>query len=330
MTESDHSRYGLKVITGNANRQLADAVSKALGVPLCAADVGRFANGEIRIMVKDNIRGDDVFILQPTCLSEHVDSVNTSLMELLLLIHTCKLASARRVTAVVPHFAYARQDRKTEARVPISASAVAQLVMTMGADRVVTVDLHCGQIQGFFHNVPVDNLYALPAFCSHFEASFPHTDRSKLAIVSPDAGGVARARMVADKLRAAQVVTILKRRVEAGKVDSMQIVGDVTGFDCWIVDDMCDTCGTLVAAVRLLKASGAASVSAFATHGILTDPACQRLNDCAELDQCIVTDTIPQSRNLPRVDKLKVISVAPLLADAIRRIHDEKSLSELF
>lgn len=322
--------YGLKIITGNSNPGLAEAISKRLDVPITKADVGRFANGEIKIMIRENIRGDDVFIIQSTCNSPGVDSINTSVMELLLLIHTCKLASCRRVTAVIPHYAYARQDRKTEARVPISASAVAQLIMSMGVDRVLTVDLHCGQIQGFFHNVPVDNLYALPVFVEFFKGQHPDYDPAKLAIVSPDAGGVARARLVADKLQAAQVVTILKRRVEANKVDSMQIVGDVNGLDCWIVDDMTDTSGTLVSAVKLLKEHGARTVSAFATHGVLTDPACERLTKCDELDSLIVSDTIPQTSTVPRCPKLKVISVAPLVAGAIRRIHEERSLSTLF
>lgn len=298
--------YSLKLICGNSNRPLAQNISDHLKIPLCQTEIGRFANGEIKICIKDNIRGDDVFILQPTCMSPDLDSINTALMELLLLIHTCKLASARRVTAVVPHFAYARQDRKTEARVPISASAVAQLIMSMGIDRVLTVDLHCGQIQGFFHNVPVDNLYAIPVFVRRYKQDFPDQDPADIAIVSPDAGGVARARLVADKLNAHQVVTILKRRVEAGKVESMQIVGDVTGLTCWIIDDMVDTCGTLVGAVRQLKQSGAKEVYAFATHGILTDPAIDRINECDDLKLLYVTDTIPQKEHSERCPKLRV------------------------
>eukprot|EP01002_Notosolenus_urceolatus_P006383 NODE_26_length_3432_cov_6254.953887_g5_i3.p1 GENE.NODE_26_length_3432_cov_6254.953887_g5_i3~~NODE_26_length_3432_cov_6254.953887_g5_i3.p1 ORF type:complete len:355 (+),score=65.71 NODE_26_length_3432_cov_6254.953887_g5_i3:2312-3376(+) len=323
--------YGCKLLTGNANPKLAGAIADNLESKMTLSKVGRFSNGEIQIQVLENIRGQDVFIIQPTCYSAEVQDINAAVMELLLLIHTAKLASAKRITAVIPHFAYARQDRKTEARVPISASAVAHLIMSMGVDRVVTVDLHCGQIQGFFHNTPVDNLYALPVFVAYLRKEHPTLDPKQLAIVSPDAGGVERARMLADNMNAESVVTILKRRVEAGKVDSMQIVGDVTDMDCWLIDDMADTCGTLVAACQLLKKNGARSVSALISHGILTDPACKRINDCDALNLVVTTDTIPQDEHLEKCPKkLKVLSMGPLLAQAIRRIHEEQSMTSLF
>jgi|EP00670_Eutreptiella_braarudii_P000748 ribose-phosphate pyrophosphokinase len=320
--------YRLKCVTGNSNRPLAEAVAKKLGVEMCPARVGQFANGEIDIKILGNVRGDDVFVLQPTCASSTTD-LNTSVMELLLLIHTLRLASAKRITAVVPHFAYARQDRKTEARVPISASAVAQLLMAMSVDRVVTVDLHCGQIQGFFHNTPVDNLYGYFLFSEYFKMK--HGDDTKeFAIVAPDAGAVEKARNLADKLSASHVVTILKRRVEKNKVDSMQIVGDVQGRACIIVDDMIDTAGTMVKGVNLLRDSGATDIYACCTHGIFSDPACERLNNCDALKEMVVTDSIPQELNQAKSSKIKVISLAPLLAKAIRSVHEETSLSSLF
>jgi len=320
--------YRLQLVTGNSNRPLAEAVSRRLNVELTPARVGQFANGEIDIKVLGNVRGDDVFILQPTCASDSVD-LNTSVMELLLLIHTLRLASAKRITAVVPHFAYARQDRKTEARVPISASAVAQLLMAMSVDRVIIVDLHCGQIQGFFHNTPVDNLYGYYLFAEYFLIKYGHRAK-EFVIVAPDAGAVEKARNLADKLSASHVVTILKRRVEKNKVDSMQIVGDVSGRTCIIVDDMVDTAGTLVKGVGLLADNGATDIFACCTHGIFSDPACERINACDALKEMIVTDSIPQERNQAKCSKIRVISLAPLLAKAIQSVHEETSLSLLF
>eukprot|EP01012_Entosiphon_sulcatum_P026510 TRINITY_DN3197_c0_g1_i1.p1 TRINITY_DN3197_c0_g1~~TRINITY_DN3197_c0_g1_i1.p1 ORF type:complete len:374 (+),score=96.19 TRINITY_DN3197_c0_g1_i1:71-1192(+) len=321
-------RYAIQLLTGNSNAKLAQAVATELGVELMKARVGTFANGEIDIKIETNVRGNDVFVLQPTCATPDLE-INSSVMELLLLVHTLRLASAKRITAVIPHFAYARQDRKTQARVPISASAMAQLIMSMGVDRVVTVDLHCGQIQGFFHNLPVDNLYGYIMFVDYFREKFGDILES-VVVVAPDAGAVAHARNMADHLGVSKVVTILKRRVEKNKIDSMQIVGDVADQVCIIIDDMSDTCGTLVKAVTLLKENKASRVFAACTHGIFSDPACDRLNECEALEEIVVTDSIPQDRVVARCPKVRVISLAPLLAKAIERIHEETSLSQLF
>eukprot|EP00758_Cryptobia_borreli_P007786 Tbor_TRINITY_DN5331_c2_g4::TRINITY_DN5331_c2_g4_i1::g.4733::m.4733/K00948/PRPS, prsA; ribose-phosphate pyrophosphokinase len=320
--------YRTNVIAGNANKALAASVAAALHQSLCNATSKTFANGEISIKFNEPIRGDDCFIIQPTTGSPTID-VNTALMELMLMIHTLKLACAKRITAIVPYFAYSRQDRKMQSRVPISASAVAQLIQCMGVDRVVTLDLHCGQIQGFFRNLPVDNLLMFPEFCKYVSAC-EWFDPSTTVIVSPDAGGVERATVVADRLGASHIVTILKRRKEAGKVDSMQTVGDVNGYNCVIVDDMIDTGGTLVKACDLLKEMGAARVMACASHGILTDPACERINNCDALDEVVVSDSIPQDHNIPRCPKLTVRTIAPMLAEAIKRLHKEESLSSMF
>ena len=321
--------YRLRLLHGNANATLAGDVARCLSTALCQAKVSAFANGETSIHILDGVRGDDCFVIQPTAgTPQHVD-VNTALMELLLLIHTLRLSSAKRITAIIPYFAYCRQDRKTQARVPISASAVAQLIQSMGVDRVVTVDLHCGQIQGFFRNMPLDNLQMYFEFMKYLR-SREWYDAAKTAVISPDAGGVERASKLADELGASHVVTILKRRVEAGKVDSMQTVGTVAGYNCIIVDDMVDTGGTLVKACELLKQMGASRVVCCATHGLLTDPACERVNQCDALDELIVSDSIPQDGNVTRCPKLTVLSIAPLLAEAIRRLHQEESLSELF
>ena len=328
VSEAIETAYRVKLIAGNSNLSLAKDVAKVLNVNLCDADVKTFANGEISIKVKDNIRGDDCFIIQPTTGNESID-INTALMELLLMIHTLKLSSAKRITAIVPYYAYSRQDRKVQSRVPISASAVAQLIQSMGVDRVVTLDLHCGQIQGFFRNMPVDNLQMFAEF-SKYIRSQQWFDAEKTVVVSPDAGGVERATLLADCIGASHVVTILKRRVEAGKVDSMQTVGTVEGYNCVIVDDMVDTAGTLVKACDLLKQMGATRVVACATHGILTDPACQRINDCEALNELIISNSIPAESKTERCKKLTVLSIAGLLAHTIARLHREESLSSMF
>eukprot|EP00906_Rhabdomonas_costata_P030425 RCo042996 len=321
--------YVLRVLTGTSNVLLAEEVCEVLKLSLEDARVGTFANGEIDIKLQNNVRGDDVFIVHTTCGTKTAPyELNKSVMELLLLIHTLRLASAKRITAVVPYLAYSRQDRKTQPRVPISCSAFAQMLLAMGMDRLVTVDLHCGQIQGFFGNTPVDNLAACKEFVKYLREKLP--DMSNVCVVSPDAGGVERARILADAIHAQQVVTILKRRVQANVVDSMQIVGDVQGMVCIIIDDMIDTAGTLVKAANLLKEHGAEKVIACATHGILTDPACQRINQCDPLDEVIVTDSIPQVDHLQECAKLHVLTLAPLIAEAIHRIHSEYSLSEIF
>lgn len=320
--------FRVRLISGNSNPELGEAVSKCLNIDPCRTDVKSFANGEISIKIHDHVRGDDCFIIQPTSGNASVD-VNTAMMELLLLIHTLKLSSARRITAIVPYFAYSRQDRKVQARVPISASAVAQLIQCMGVDRVVTLDLHCGQIQGFFRNMPVDNLLMFPEFVKYIQRQ-SWFDAKQTVVVSPDAGGVERANVVADRLGASHIVTILKRRKEAGKVDSMQTVGNVDGFTCIIVDDMVDTAGTLVKACDLLKDMGALRVIACASHGILTDPAAERIMQCAALEELIVSDSISQEEAKKKCSKLTVLSIAPLVAQTISLLHTEKSVSSLF
>ncbi|EAN79273.1 phosphoribosylpyrophosphate synthetase, putative [Trypanosoma brucei brucei TREU927] len=320
--------YRIRVISGTANYALSESVAKYLKVDLCRTEIKRFANGELNIKVVDDVRGDDCFILQPIAANEHTD-INTAMMELLLLVHTLKLSSAKRITAIVPYFAYSRQDRKTEPRVPISASAVAQLLQCMGVDRVVTVDLHCGQIQGFFRNMPVDNLLMFPEFATYVMRQ-PWFDRERTVVVSPDAGGVERANVLADRIGASHIVTILKRRSGPGKVDSMQTVGNVEGYTCVIVDDIVDTAGTLCKACELLRDMGALRLVACATHGILTDPACERISQCDALTELVVSDSIAQNINSQKCNKLTVLTIAPLLVQAIYNLHFECSLSSLF
>lgn len=316
----------LKIVTGNSNPQLASAVAEALQTRTCSSKVGAFANGEIEIKIHENIRGEDVFIVHPTCTNGDC-GVNRSVMELLLLIHTLKLSSAKRITAVIPHYGYARQDRKTQSRVPISASAVAKMITELGVDAVVTVDLHCGQIQGFFHSCPVMDLNPAMEFANYSKSN--HLNMSKVVIVAPDAGAVGRARMLADRIGASHIVTILKRRVEAGKIDTMQLVGDVKDRVCIIVDDMIDTAGTLCKAADVLKDHGAEEVHAYATHGILTDPACDRINACDALVEVVVTDSLPVQSRLEKCSKLRVISIASLLAEAILRMHTGESMEHV-
>eukprot|EP01012_Entosiphon_sulcatum_P033728 TRINITY_DN42702_c0_g1_i1.p1 TRINITY_DN42702_c0_g1~~TRINITY_DN42702_c0_g1_i1.p1 ORF type:complete len:566 (-),score=97.19 TRINITY_DN42702_c0_g1_i1:9-1673(-) len=321
--------YVLRIISGTSNLQLAQDVAECLNQRVEGTRVSTFANGEIEIKLLNNVRGDDVFVVQPNIgMPGDPRSVNKSCMELLLLIHTLRLASAKRINAVIPYMAYSRQDRKTEARVPISCSAYARMMITLGVDRVVTVDLHCGQIQGFFGNTPVDNLSAEREFVKYLQDK--GINFAEACVVSPDAGGVARARQLADDLPCDNVVTILKRRAAANQIDSMQIVGDVRGKTCIIIDDIIDTAGTLVKACQLLKEHGASTVIACATHGLLTHPACDRVNACSSLEEVIVTDSVPQHHNLEQCPKLRVLTIAPLLAECINRVHREQSLSVLF
>ena len=325
-TDSDN-KFPIRIITGNANPRLAREICGHLQLDLHPCHVAKFANGEIDIKINEKVRGDDVFIVQSMCAGA-TQEINTSVMELLLLIHTAKLASARRITAVVPYYAYSRQDRKMRPRVPISAAAIARLIQEMGADRVYTVDLHCGQIQGFFHNTPLDNLMVYPELVKYIRRK--GCDPERTVIVSPDAGGVERAKNVANLLMAHHVVTILKRRSEAGKIDSMQTVGDVKGFTCYLIDDIIDTGNTLVGAVNLLKEMGAERVIAFATHGILTHPCIERLNACEALLEVVVTDSIPQDEHRRQCRKLKVLPLASLIAEAIIRVNMEMSISEMY
>jgi ribose-phosphate pyrophosphokinase len=309
----------IKIFVGNSNRPLAAAISRYLGVPLGQAEVGRFSDGECEVEITENVRGGDVFVLQSICTP-----TNDHLMELLLMLDAFKRASARRITAVVPYYGYARQDRKVAPRVPISAKLVADLITTAGASRVLTVDLHAGQIQGFF-DVPVDNVYATPVLLEYLR---DRVGRRELTVISPDAGGVERARAFAKRLDASLAI-IDKRRSRPNEVAEMQIIGEVSGRVAVIVDDMVDTAGTLCAAAEAVRGAGAPLVLACATHPVLSGPAIERLSQSA-IDELIVTDTIPLRADAGRLEKLRVLSVAPLLGEAIRRTHDEASISSLF
>jgi len=289
--------------------------------------VGKFADGEIKVMIHENVRGRDVFIIQPTC-----PPVNDNLMELLLMVSTMNRASARRVTVVIPYYGYARQDRKMQARVPISAADVARLLEAMGIDRVISVDLHCGQIQGFFGpRVPVDNLEGGVVGIDHFGAKDLHNP----VVVSPDAGGVYRAKKFKEGMAAKYemndigLAMIIKQRARAGVVDSMDLVGDVADCDCILVDDMIDTAGTLCKAAQVLKDKGARRVFGFASHGLLSGPGNDRIANSA-MEECVILNTIPSDESREANEKLTQLSVAPLLAKAIFNIHAKKSISALF
>jgi ribose-phosphate pyrophosphokinase len=309
----------IKVFAGNSNPALVSAVCAYLKVPRGAADVRRFSDGEILVEIDENVRGGDVFVIQSTCTP-----VNDNLIELLLMLDAFRRASAKRVTAVVPYYGYARQDRKVAPRVPISAKLVADLITTAGASRVLTVDLHAGQIQGFF-NIPVDNLFAAPVLLSYIRERL---NQHEVSVVSPDAGGVERARAFAKRLDAALAI-IDKRRTRANEVAEVHIVGDVRGRTAVLVDDMVDTAGTLVAAATALKENGAHAVMACCTHPVLSGDPSKRIEKSA-LSELIVTDTIPLSPHVQACSKIKVLSVAHLLGEAIRRTHDEESISSLF
>ena len=312
-------RDEIKVFAGNSNPVLADAVCAYLKVHRGQAEVRRFSDGEVLVEIKENVRGGDVFVIQSTCTP-----VNDNLMELLLMLDAFRRASAKRITAVIPYYGYARQDRKVAPRVPISAKLVADLITTAGASRVLTVDLHAGQIQGFF-NVPVDNLFATPVLLRYVRERIPGND---ICVVSPDAGGVERARAFAKHLDAGLAI-IDKRRARPNEVAEMHIVGDVRDRVAVLVDDMVDTGGTLAAAASALRENGAAAVFACCTHPVLSGNAVQRIESSA-LEELIVTDTIPLRSEATHSKKLKVLSVAHLLGEAIRRTHYEESISSLF
>ena len=310
----------MAVFSGNANRELADSISRHLGFPLGKVQVGRFSDGEIAVEVLENIRGRDVFVVQPTC-----PPVNDNLMELMVMVDALRRASAARITAVVPYYGYARQDRRPRAqRVGISAKLVANMIAGAGVDRVLTVDLHADQIQGFF-DIPVDNVYASPvllhdAWKQHYE---------DMIVVSPDVGGVVRARALAKRLDDADLAIIDKRRPRANEAQIMHIIGDVEGKTCILVDDMIDTAGTLCQAVAALKEQGAKKVVAYITHPVLSGPAVERINKSL-LDELVVTDTIPLSEAARASDRIRQLSVAELLAETMRRISDEESVSSLY
>ncbi len=310
--------YDLKLFSGNANRPLAEEIGQHLRLKLGDADVSRFSDGEVYVQINENVRGEDVFIVQPTC-----PPVNDALMELLVMIDAFKRASARRITAVLPYYGYGRQDRKAQPRVPISAKLVADLITAAGATRVLAVDLHAGQIQGFF-NIPVDHLFAAPVIIDYLAKK----DLHEPVLVSPDAGGVERARAIAKRLKAGLAI-IDKRRDGNNVAVFMHLIGDVSGKDVVVIDDMIDTAGTLIQAVDALKREGARRVLAAGVHPVLSGPAISRIKDSSDLEELVVTNSIPLSpeKLLP---KIHVLSVAPLLAEAMRRIHDEESVSTLF
>ncbi len=316
-----------KIFSGNACRQLAESVAKQLGVPLSKVTIDRFNDGEIKIKVEENIRNSQVFIIQSTCTSCSA-SVNDNIMELFLLIRAMKRSSSGPITVILPYFGYARQDRKTESRVPISASDVAMLLEIGGADHVIAVDLHCGQIQGFFHKTPVDNLYAAPIFVRYFAAK---KDLVKPVIVSPDAGGVERAKKFVEGMKAnhvnANLAVIIKQRASAGVIEKMNLVGSVAGCDAIIVDDICDTAGTLVQAARELKQQGARRVFACITHPVFSGPALKRIAE-SDLTELVVTDSIMLADHAPR--NIVQLSIASLLAQAIEGTHKGASISHLF
>ncbi|MGB8989623.1 MAG: ribose-phosphate pyrophosphokinase [Candidatus Sulfotelmatobacter sp.] len=307
-----------KIFGGTANEALTDEVCNFLGMPRGQAMVKRFADGEVYVQIQENVRGCDVFVMQPTCRP-----VDENLMELLLMIDAFKRASARRITAVMPYFGYARQDRKDKPRVPISAKLVADLLTTAGAHRALIVDPHTPQIQGFF-NIPVDHLFASPVLVDHFKKlSLPN-----LTVVSPDAGGVERARFFAKKVDAALAI-VDKRRVEMNVAEVMNVIGDVKGRSCLIIDDLIDTAGTTVKTAAALLQNGATSVYACASHAVLSNPAVENIHDSA-IEHVVVTNTIPLTAEAKGESKIMVLSIAGLIGRAIQSIHEETSVSKLF
>ena len=309
----------MKLIACNANLPLAQSIADYLDLPLTERRIERFADNEIFVRISENVRGEDVYVIQSTSYP-----ANDNLMELLICLDALTRASAQRVTAVLPYFGYARQDRKTDGRTPISAKLVANLISTSGADRVLTLDLHAGQIQGFF-DVPTDNLVAAPTLAEDIRSRF---DLNDLMVVSPDVGGVVRARALASRL-GCEIAIVDKRRPKAGESEVMNIVGDVSGRRCILVDDICDSGGTLCNAAEALKAKGATAVSAYVTHGVFSRNAIQRIEG-SELDEVVACDTIrPRDEDLES-DKLRILTVAPLLGEAIRRIANKESVSKLF
>ena len=309
---------GMKLFTGNAHKKLAQEVVDYLGIPVGDATVTTFSDGEIMVRINENVRGADVFVLQPTCMP-----VNYNIMELLLMIDALKRASAKRITAVIPYYGYARQDRKVQPRVPISAKLVADLITAAGTSRILTVDLHAAQIQGFF-NIPVDNLYASPVFLDYIRRHYTEG----LVIVSPDAGGVERARAFAKRLQCS-IAIIDKRREVANISEVMNVIGEVDKMDALILDDMIDTGGTITQAANPLRDKGAKRVLAACTHAVLSGSAVEKVNSSI-IEELIVTNTIPLNSKTEQCKKLTILSVAPLLGEAIRRIHEESSISSLF
>ncbi len=307
----------MKIFSGNANPEIAGEICRYLDMPLGAAEVKQFSDGEVSVEIGENVRGTDVFVIQPTCTP-----VNDHLMELLIMVDALRRASARRITAVMPYYGYARQDRKVRPRVPITAKAVAEMLMAVGTRRVLCMDLHAGQIQGFF-NIPVDHLYAAPIMLKYIRDSFEN-----VVMVSPDAGGVERTRAFAKRLNCGLAI-IDKRRERANECEAMHVIGNVEGKTAILLDDMVDTAGTLCGAATKLKENGASEVHACCSHAVLSGPAIDRLNDSC-IKSLVVTNSIPLRDKTAKCSKITVLSVGELLGEAIRRIHAEDSVSYLF
>lgn len=314
----------MKLLAGNSNPRLAEDVARYLEIPLTDAAVRRFADEEIFVEVQENVRGQDVFVLQSTSAP-----ANDNLMELLICIDALRRASAKRITAVIPYFGYARQDRKPGPRTPISAKLVANLITVAGASRVLSIDLHAGQIQGFF-DIPTDNLYAAPVMSADIQARYPRAaEGGRLMVVSPDVGGVVRARALARRLDNAPLAIVDKRRERPGESEVMNIIGDVKGRFCVLVDDIVDSAGTLCNAAAALMDAGAEGVVAYVTHGVLSGGAVARVEGSA-LSELVITDTILAPPPVAEAKRIRVLTIAPLLGEAIRRISDETSVSSLF
>jgi len=309
----------MKLVTGNSNLKLANGISRYVGLELSNCDVKRFADNEIFVEMKENVRGEDVFVIQSTSYP-----ANDNLMELLIIIDTLRRASAKRITAVVPYFGYARQDRKPGPRTPITSKLVANMIDKAGANRVLTMDLHAGQIQGFF-DIPTDNLFAAPVLVEDIKSKLT---KNTPIVVSPDVGGVVRARIIAKRI-GADLAIVDKRRERAGESEVMNIIGDVKGKECFIIDDIVDSAGTLCNASDALIREGATKVYSYVTHGVLSGKAVERVNK-SSLTKLLITDTIEESDDVKKSDKIDVISISSLLGEAIKRISDEKSVSSLF
>ncbi len=319
-SQSQDALSNVSILSGNSNPELSKRIARTLNLPLGRAQVGRFSDGEINVEILENIRGRDVFIVQSTC-----PPVNDNLMELLVMADACRRASAESITAVIPYFGYARQDRRPRAaRVPITAQLVASMIGVSGINRVLTVDLHADQIQGFFP-VPVDNVYASPVLLGDAWKQ----DRADMMVVSPDIGGVVRARALAKRLDDADLAIIDKRRPRANESQIMNIIGDVKGKNCVMIDDMVDTAGTLCKAADFVKSQGAKRVVAYITHPVLSGPAIERINE-SQLDEMVVTDTIPLNAEGVRSPKIRQLGVAELLGETMRRIAQNESVSSLY
>jgi len=309
------------IFTGTANPELANDISKILGIEISKADVGYFSDGEIKVEIEDNVRGHDTFIIQSTCTPQ-----NKNLMELMLLADALKRSSASKITAIVPYYGYARQDRRVRsARVPISAKVVADMFSSVGIDRVLTVDLHSETIQGFF-DMPADNVYATKLMVEDIKSNNP---KNNIVVVSPDVGGVVRSRALAKQLNDADLAIIDKRRAAANQSEVMNIIGDIKDKVCIVPDDIIDTAGTLCNAAKALKDQGAAGVKAYITHPVLSGPAIERLNN-SEIDELVVTNSIPLSQEGEKCSKIRVISLGATIAECMKRLNNEESLSEMF